>query len=783
MAKKKNKPSQTLSLYQNRFNLGGQSINAFKNSFNQDNMGNSFTNLGGALTSIVGAGVNNSKIADTTAIENNIQNMRNTTFSGLSNDQLMQGWSSFNPMDNVLYNDIRGGSNGQRTMNTLGSTLSGATAGLTIGGPIGAAVGGVIGLGSSLWGALSGKKKAKNKTVNLNNQITDANIQAVNNFGYNVGNADTNTDLNLLSNYMAEGGELKERESASKRGKRILNSMGIDNKKKFLTVDEIKQFKRYEDIFEDKKGKFGGVGVGRSFITYPYQATDSTFVRPALVENRDFNSAFGNARKSGTDTFLFNGKEYNTEIGNHPNNNSVGANRLETNMIPLDTVYLHNVQKKHSEQPIQSKNDTVILPLPFATEYNKKAYGGHTNGTIFNSDTTFIDEGGTHEENPMGGVMMGVDAEGVPNMVEEGEVKWKDYIFSNRLTAKETDLENMKLPKSYNNKTYGDIAKKLGKESEERPNDPISKNGLESSMNKLVMLQENDRAKEANTQQSNVFDIGGPISGVPLRGISNISNRLDTKKVIPSYKDYVKPTLVEQSKGLDLSALRYAPVLGSAINSITDLFGITNKPDYSSANMIGNFANTVNDVEAAPIGNYLTYNPLDRNYYTNQLNSQFGATRRDIVNQSGGNRATATAGLLAADYNATGALGKMSRESEEYNANQRERVSTFNRATNMFNAEQNLRAAQLNQNNDELKLKARMVQAQMMQQEGLTSSQARSANLSNLFNSIGDIGREEFSRNMILSNPALYYDINRSGTVSYKDGKKKNGGYLTIKKK
>ena len=102
-----------------------------------------------------------------------------------------------------------------------------------------------------------------------------------------------------------------------------------------------------------------------------------------------------------------------------------------------------------------------------------------------------------------------------------------------------------------------------------------------------------------------------------------------------------------------LTALRYAPAVGSGINVITDMFGITNKPDYSNAELIGDVADTLTDIDYTPIGNYLTYRPLDRNYYTNKLGAQAGATRRSIVNQSGGNRAVAMAGLLAADNNAS----------------------------------------------------------------------------------------------------------------------------------
>lgn len=70
------------------------------------------------------------------------------------------------------------------------------------------------------------------------------------------------------------------------------------------------------------------------------------------------------------------------------------------------------------------------------------AYGGSLNSSS-NIQTKFnsFDEGGTHEQNPLGGIPQGVGENGKPNFVEQGETsyKFKDgtkFIFSDRIKFK-----------------------------------------------------------------------------------------------------------------------------------------------------------------------------------------------------------------------------------------------------------------------------------------------------------------------------------------------------------
>ncbi len=109
-----------------------------------------------------------------------------------------------------------------------------------------------------------------------------------------------------------------------------------------------------------------------------------------------------------------------------------------------------------------------------------------------NGSLTAINEGGRHEANPHGGVPVGTDNEGNPNLVEQGETIWKgDYVFSDRLTIPDELAEKYKLPKGI---TYAEASKKLSKEAKERPNDSISQKTMHSNLAEFEDTQEAQKA-------------------------------------------------------------------------------------------------------------------------------------------------------------------------------------------------------------------------------------------------------------------------------------------------
>lgn len=395
-----------------------------------------------------------------------------------------------------------------------------------------------------------------------------------------------------------------------------------------------------------------------------------------------------------------------------------------------------------------------------------------THGADFTNGVTVINNGGYHEENPHEGVQIGVDYNGIPNLVEEGEVIYNDYVFSNRIKVPDSVKQRYKL-KGGKGLTFADAAKKIQKESEERPNDPISKRGLEDGLIKLMQEQEALRGQGQYGLEGVQYEEGGPIPDdytyTPVFGSwkSGEMPEVTATAKRPSmikYVDYDIPSTIEpigidglyagskrkgntDRRGFDATWLRYAPVVGSAIGLGQSIFS---RPDYTGPDAIIEAANKVGNyvpVSYKPIGNYLQYKPLDRNFYINKLGAQAGATRRAIMNSSSPSR---NAALLAADYNAQGKLGDLARQTEEYNLAQRQMVEQFNRGTNQANSEMGLKAAMANQ---EAALKAGstrlsgITQAMSMRDAiDARRGASMSANLTNLFDSLGNIGIDAYNR-------------------------------------
>lgn len=434
-------------------------------------------------------------------------------------------------------------------------------------------------------------------------------------------------------------------------------------------------------------------------------------------------------------------------------------------------------------QNVGTKADAIndIFGFMGGVEDNVKAFGGElTHGGIFSNGTSIIGNGGTHEENPYQGIQVGVDEQGIPNLVEQDEVIWNDYVFSNRLKVPKAVKQKYKL-RDNKDLSFADAAKNIQKESEERPNDPISQNGLDAGLSRLAMEQEQIRMNKEQKQKQNRFDIGGHMKMEDLSIFKEKSPVITTPPPIYEPMPDEDEIIVNTTKFKE-SPLRYAPIVGHTAGVISDIFS---KPDYQAADEVRGIELNPSLVRFTPLGNKLRFTPYDINYQINKLNASSGAARRNIMNTSGGNRAAAMTGLMGVDYNYTNALGDAYRQALEYNDARREAVETFNRATDQYNSEMGLKAAMANAEARNAMTRARYERdkaaALLGQQARDTYNTRRSNNLNILLEDLGNLGREKDSRKWldILSDKGILKMSTKGEHVGKNGGKlnKKKGGF------
>ena len=396
-----------------------------------------------------------------------------------------------------------------------------------------------------------------------------------------------------------------------------------------------------------------------------------------------------------------------------------------------------------------SKNNALSA---LASSY---ALGGQlSHGGIFDDAFTTIDSGGTHETNPNNGVPIGVDSSGIPNLVEEGEVIWNDYVFSNRLKVPN------KVKKKYglkDNSTFAEAIKKFTKESEELPHDPITRRGMDAIASELAGVQEGERVKKDNSNIGNMFEGGGFTKKVDPLGLlgqtvnfypASATDLLNAKRYssTPVTMKTLNPKLPDPIKQ---DPLRYVPIAASSAAVLNDFLG-GNKPDYSNLSTYENaIKRSYRPVAARRVNSYLTYKPFDVERPINALNASTAASRRAILDNSGGNRATALTGLFALDRGYNNSIGDLYDKAFATNLTNKAKVEEYNRATDTYNNDQATKADMFN---TELLGKQASMYGQLASAKQRileTNRLERMNNLTNFITNLSNLGRENTDRDTL----------------------------------
>lgn len=215
----------------------------------------------------------------------------------------------------------------------------------------------------------------------------------------------------------------------------------------------------------------------------------------------------------------------------------------------------------------------------------------------------------------------------------------------------------------------------------------------------------NQKRKLYKTPDGRVLDVTdmSDINNGKWKDLDNAVMPDDTSNLgegVTGESSWVMPNDSED-KGVDFPLPSDWPwIAGLGLQAGATLYNVLNPTDYSNADAVINAAKEAGNyqpINFRPVGDYLTYRPLDRNYEGNKIRSAMAAERRALTNLSGGNRGTAVAGILASDYNLINQLGDVDRRAAESNREHEAKVAEFNRGTNQFNSEGFLKADMSNQ--------------------------------------------------------------------------------------
>lgn len=138
--------------------------------------------------------------------------------------------------------------------------------------------------------------------------------------------------------------------------------------------------------------------------------------------------------------------------------------------------------------------------------YNN-AYGGnlYANGGALQDPygINYFGEGHSHENNRFGGVPVSIAEDGKPNLVEEGEVLYDDYVYSKRIKLPDSMRRQLNLKDDV--KTFADAAKAIQERGKERPNDPVMEHTIKAQMQKLKSKQEEVKEKKEQREQEKML--------------------------------------------------------------------------------------------------------------------------------------------------------------------------------------------------------------------------------------------------------------------------------------
>lgn len=474
-------------------------------------------------------------------------------------------------------------------------------------------------------------------------------------------------------------------------------------------------------------------------------------------------------------------------------NNALRANRV------AEGGKITTVAKKRNMSVIDFANKVKAQRRAnsFAEGGNKNTISGmndySTHGAIFTPPGfTHIGAGGTHEQNRYGGVPAGIDPNGNPNLVEEGENIYNDYVFSDRLKPTKSELKDSNIPVKYIGKSFAEISDILMEEAKTRPNDPISNNGVGAMLDRLVSCQEQHKAKKdqqaAMKEQKEMQNLQQYIDSLDENQLAQLASAFGMQQpadpmqqqyqMMPGMEQQMQQPMMPQEQMAQPAmfaeggprklptAMRYAPVGDAAFKSMLTAL---QSPDRTMENGLNGIADNLPSpqVSYAPALVNYQYRPVDSQMAVNQINANAASARRAAMNSGAG---PAVGTMLVAMNNATGqAVGNNAYTVEQANNNARNQVAQMMNANELQNASGMMQAqsanAQTAMNRAQMASALRSNALQAYDNEVTSRANALTTNTSMLAQGLHGIGRENFYMNQINNDTTKGYFIGPDGST------------------
>lgn len=351
---------------------------------------------------------------------------------------------------------------------------------------------------------------------------------------------------------------------------------------------------------------------------------------------------------------------------------------------------------------------------------------------------TEYDGGGTHGQNPLGGIPIGADQQGTPNTVEADETSYNfepsedfeggKYVFSNRLFIDEGNIKStLGLPNAVRGMSIADASKYIAKMFKGR-DDISSKNTEKAFMFRLKdvnemqkqQMQEQQQLQEAQQQfvyggMQNQYQLGGvegenplaflssaemssPTSGIDI-GASSGDVDISTKVSGLEAQSYTDPVTGEFiSSGEDESSSGFFKKHGMNILGSAGLAASTLAPLLANRAAMKNLQKSKGISAMQLDKNLITPNLVNRQQLERNLANQQASSRHAVSQQglSQGQLAGAYQGIHSGSANA---LANILLQSNLADAAEKGRVQQGRAGIAQMNIQQQSRTDEINAQN------------------------------------------------------------------------------------